>query len=432
LRHRDYRLLAIGSLASLLGDGFFLVAIALQVYAISRDRPVAFGIVGAAWTGSAALTYLIGGWAGDRFERRRIMLSADIVRGVAVGLMGLLGVAGALRLWQVLLVGVVIGSGNAFFNPAANAILPDLLPLEDLPKANAFFEVARPAMRQFAGPALAGLIIAATMPATAFLVDSATFFLSAAMLLLIRARPSQPRRDQARPSLVAEVGEGLSYVRTHSWCWAYIFGIGLSLFAYNGPVEVLLPLILKNRLGLGEHGAAALLGLILASGGLGSIVASVTISERKTLPRRFVTIMYVAEAVGILALGVYGVMTQAWQGMIAALVANGLFAVGRIYWPTMLQRLVPDGLRSRVFSVDLLVSFGLLPASFVVAGALGAAVTDPREVILGAAALGSVVMLVLLWVPGVRDPERLLGPPATGLPGGPEGERIPPSPQPQA
>jgi MFS family permease len=422
LRHRDYRLLAVGSLVSYLGDGFFLVAIALQVLAITGNSTLAVGAVGATWAGSAALVYLIGGWAGDRFARRRIMVSADIVRGVAVGLMGLLGATGALQLWHVIVVGLVIGSGNAFFNPAANAIVPELLPSEDLPRANAFRSTASSTMLNLAGPALGGFVVAATQPATAFLIDSATFFFSAALLSLIQVKPREPESglesgpETARTGLVAEVREGLAYVRTHSWCWAYIVGIGVSLLLWAGPLQVLLPLILKVNLGLGEEGAARLLGLIFASSGLGSMVAATLIGQRRDLPRRFVTLMYIAEAVAILTVGVYGVMEAGWQGVAAAFVAGGLFAVGEIHWETMVQRLVPGRLLSRVGSVQRLVSTGLFPVGLVVAGLLGA-VVDPQQVVLAAAVLGAGAILALLLVPGVRNPENQ---PEARAPGEPE------------
>ncbi|MGH8887094.1 MAG: MFS transporter [Egibacteraceae bacterium] len=410
LRHRDWRLLAIGSLVSLLGDGFFLVAIVLQVLAISRNDPSAMGLVGLAWFGSAAVTYLIGGCVSDRFERRRVMIAADLVRAMVIGLMGLLAVTGRLQLWHVLVLGACFGAGNAFFNPASIAILPDLLPSEDLPKANAFLGFARPAMTYLAGPALGGFVVAASgKPGVAFLVDAGTFCFSAVMLALIRARPAADTGKQTSRNVIAEVREGLSFVRAHPWCWAYILGLGLSMLAWYGPVQVLLPYILKvdpglGGLGLGESGAARQLGLILAFGGLGSMVVSAVVGERDDLPRRFITTMFLAEAIGILAVGVYGLMAQAWQAMIAALVVNGLFAVGQIYWATTLQRLVPSRLLGRVSSVDWLVCTALAPASFALAGTLSAAFSA-RSVILAGSLVGATAMVVLLRIPGVRDPE---------------------------
>lgn len=410
LRHRDYRLLAIGALVSLLGDGFFLVAIALQVLAITQNDPSAMGLVGLAWFGSAALTYLLGGYISDRFERRQVMITADVVRAVVIGLMGLLGVSGQLRLWHVLALGVCFGAANALFNPASTAIVPDLLPSQDLPKANALFGFARPAMLYLAGPALGGLVVAASgKPGVALLVDAATFCVSAVMLALIRSRPAADGRKEASGSLIGDVWEGLSFVRAHPWCWAYILGLGLSMLAWYGPVQVLLPYILKvdgqlGGLGLGEAGAARQFGLILAFGGLGSMAVSALVGQREDLPRRFITVMFLAEAVGVLAVGVYGVMVRSWQAMAAALVMHGLFALAQIYWTTTLQRLVPRELLGRVVSVDWLVPTALGPVSFALAGTLSG-VFSARSVILAGSLAGAVVMALLLRVPGVRDPE---------------------------
>lgn len=409
LRHRDYRFLAMGLLVSLLGDGFFLVAIALQVLAVSDNDPSAMGLVGLAWFGSAALTYLVGGWFSDRFERRQVMIAADLVRAAVIGVMGLLGVTGQLRLWHIVVLGVCFGAANAFFNPASMAIVPDLLPSEELPKANAFFGFARPAMLYLAGPALGGLVVAVTQPGVAFLVDAVTFLFSAVMVALIRARPAAEGGGEGFRNLVANVREGLRFVRAHSWCWAYMLGLGLSMLAWYGPVQVLLPYLLKvngslGGLGLGEAAAARQFGLILAFGGLGSMVVSAVVGQRGELPRRFVTVMFLAEAVGVLALGVYGLMTRSWQAMVAALVANGLFALGQIYWDTTVQRRVPRQLLGRVVSVDLLVATALGPASFALAGLLSREYSA-RSIILVGSLIGAAVMVALLRVPGVRDPE---------------------------
>ncbi len=421
LRHRDYRLLAGGSLVSMLGDGFFHVALALQVYAITRNSTSAMGAVGIAWSGSAVATYLLGGWAGDRFERRRIMVTADVVRAVALGLIGVLALSGSLALWHLLVLGAVVGSGNAFFNPAANAIVPDLLPSEDLPRANAFWQVGGPTMQRFVGPALGGIVIGVSEPGWAFLVDAATFVFSACMLSIIRPSPRAMQPDREPGSVVTHIGEGLRFVRSHSWCWVYMVVIGLTVLVGAGTVEVLLPIILKVNLGLGENEAARYLGFILAGGGLGSIAVSIVVGQRKDLPHRFVTIMYVVAAVGTLALGVYGIMTEAWLGIVAALVSGGLYAVALIYWGTMLQRLVPRELLSRVFSVDLMVSLGFAPIGFIVVGSLGALV-DPQTIVRVGAVVASAAILGLMLVPGTRGFERLSVAPAPSEPDPPVAE----------
>src|SRR5215211_3778686 len=160
LRHRDFRLLWSGACVSLLGDGAFLVALAWQVYALS-DTATAMSLVGIAMTVPTIVLLLVGGVASDRLDRRRIMLAADLVRGVAVGLLAVLSLAGALELWHIVVLVVFYGSGAAFFAPAFDPIVPELLPAECLGSANALDQVVRPIAFRLAGPALGGVVVGA-------------------------------------------------------------------------------------------------------------------------------------------------------------------------------------------------------------------------------------------------------------------------------
>jgi DHA3 family tetracycline resistance protein-like MFS transporter len=114
--------------------------------------------------------------------------------------------------------------------------------------------------------------------------------------------------------------------------------------------------------------------------------------------------MYVAEATGVAMLGVYGVMRSLWQALLASLIMNGMFSFTDIAWTTLLQRRVPRGLLGRVSSLDWLTSLGLIPVSFAIAGPL-AARFGPRPVLVVGAAVGSLTLFTLQFIPGVRAPE---------------------------
>ena len=135
LRHRDFGLLWAGMSVSIVGDGFYQVALAWQVYLIS-DAPTALSIVGAPVTLPNVLFVLFAGVLSDRFERRKILIAADVMRGVAVGVMGLLAVSGYLALWHVVVLSVVFGIGDALFGPSFTALVPDLVPHDELAEAN--------------------------------------------------------------------------------------------------------------------------------------------------------------------------------------------------------------------------------------------------------------------------------------------------------
>ena len=140
---RDFALLSTAAMVSLLGDGIYLVAIAWQVYELS-NAPTALSVVGIAWTVPLVVFVLIGGVVSDRFDRRRIMVLADLLRAAAIGALGALSLAGALELWHVLALVAVYGAGEAFFGPAQAAIVPQLVPARLLMQANALTQLVNP------------------------------------------------------------------------------------------------------------------------------------------------------------------------------------------------------------------------------------------------------------------------------------------------
>jgi hypothetical protein len=405
LRERDYALLTAGSSISLLGDGFFFVALAWQVYEIS-NVPTALSLVGLAWTLPLVLFVLLGGVFSDRYDRRWLMVGADLVRAAAIGLLGLFSVSGALELWHVVALIAFVGLGDAFFNPASTAIVPDLLPDEQLPQANALQSLLRPLAVRLIGPALGGLVVAGVGSGSAFLIDAASFLASAAAVTAISTRPRHEVADHGVRQTLHEVREGLAYVRATPWIWATLVSAMLSLLVWIGPQEVLLPFLVKNRLALGPDA----LGGIFAAGGVGAILMAITIGQLGQ-PRRRVTAMFASWSIGVLLIAGYGLMTALWQALVLSAIGAALFELGQMIWTTLLQQLVPRELLGRVSSLDWLVSVGLVPISFAltgpVAGAIGAEWT-----MVAAGTLGAVLMSALLFAPGVRDPERRAIPPA--------------------
>jgi MFS family permease len=395
LRHRDFRLLWIGQAVSLTGDGIYLVAIAWLVYDISNE-PGALAIVGFAWTLPQVAGLLRAGVLSDRFERRRLLVIADLIRFAAIGAIAALAFAESDRLWPVVLLVVVYGLGQALFQPAFTAIVPEVVPREELLHANALRELMEPLGMRFAGPALGGVLIAALGVGTAFLIDALTFVLSAAVVMLIRRRP--PLRAE-RGSMWRDLAEGYAYVRAHVWLWGTLVGAAIFLLITYGPFEVLLPYIIRNDL----DGDAATFGTVLAFGGLGSILAAMILS-RTGLPRKHITLMWTAWTVGI-ALDVgLAVAGAAWQMCLIAVLSFGLGTVGMIIWNTLMNTLVPPEMLGRVSSFDWFVSIGLTPLSFAITGPV-ASLLGARTTLALAGILG-LATSAFLFLPGMRDPER--------------------------
>jgi DHA3 family tetracycline resistance protein-like MFS transporter len=397
LRHRDFRLLWSGMCVSLLGDGVFLVAMAWQVYALS-NAPAALALVGVTMTIPTIVFLILGGVVSDRFDRRRIMLCADVARGLAVGAMAVLSLTGALALWHVAALVAVYGAGQAFFSPAFDAIVPEVLPADELAQANALDQFVRPIALRLAGPALGGVLIGALGSGAAFALDAATFAISAAALLAMA--PRLPRALAAAPASVREdIGAGLRYIRGHVWLWATFASAAVAYLLFMGPAEVLLPYVVKN----GLHGSAADLGIVFAAGGIGSVGCAVVMGQRG-LPRRDITFMYVAWTLATVAIAGYGLATAVWQLMLASLAFNALETAGTIVWATAKQRHVPAELLGRVSSLDWLISIGLLPLSFALTGPVSGAI-GVQTTLVAAGVLGGIVTFAALLLPGMRDLE---------------------------
>ena len=401
-KERNFALLWTGMTVSLIGDGILLVALAWKVYELS-NKPSSLAVVGLAMTVPHVALLLLGGVASDRFDRRRVMIASDAIRGTAIGVLGVLTVTGQLRLWHVFVLVAVYGAGTAFFGPAFDALVPDIVHEDNLVQANAIEQFARPAAHGLAGPALGGLLIAIGGSGTAFLVDSATFLVSMACLLRVRP-PVAAAGPAAEVAVLDDVKEGFRYVRANPWLWATLLAATFAYLLFTGPVDVLLPYLVKNELNAG----AGTLGLILAVGGIGAIGAALAVGTLGT-PKRGMTFIYLAWTVSTLALVGYGLARNAWQAAMVSFVFNALETAGTVVWLTTKQRLVPRALLGRVSSFDWFISTGLVPLSFAIVAPVTAAI-GARNTLMIAGGLGAAVTFAFLWVPGVRAADHLVAP----------------------
>ncbi len=421
LRHRDLRLLCAGMTVSLLGDGIYLVAIAWLVYDLS-DSATALSLVGLLWSLGMVVCLLAGGVASDRLDRRRVMVGADLARLAAVTVVGVLAVAGAIEVWQIAVLAFFYGCGEAFFGPSFSALLPMLVPEEDLVDANALQEVIRPGAMRLVGPALGGVLVGVVGAGTALLVDAATFLVSIACVLAIRTdgRAAVVATGEAAlagvAGVLADVREGARFVRTQPWLWATLVAACVSILCFYGPVEVLLPYLIRNDL----DRPASDFGLVLGAGGVGAVVGA-TLMARGGLPRHRLRAMYLCWGLGLLPISGYALATATWQMMLcSALFAAGMSG-GMVIWPTLMQLRVPPQMLGRVTSLDWLVSIGLTPVSFALTAPV-AALAGEGGTLVGAGVLGCGATLALYAaVPALREDEARFPREAEGAAGPPSG-----------
>jgi DHA3 family tetracycline resistance protein-like MFS transporter len=396
LRERDFALLWTGMTVSLLGDGIYVVAMAWQVYDLDND-PVALSLVGMSWTAGMVAFLLTGGIISDRVERRRVLIAADVIRATVLVAIAALSLTGVLAVWQLVCLALLFGAGEAFFGPAFGALVPDIVAAEHLVEANSLDQLVRQACARMLGPAVGGGVVGAIGAGSAFLVDAGTFAFSAACIAALRVR-SQPTVREER-AMLGELREGMGYVRAQAWLWATLLSSTLSLLFFLGPLEVLLPFVVRNDL---DAGAGAY-GAVMAASGAGSVLASLFLSQRG-LPRRYLTLMYAAWTVATLPIAAYAVGTTIWQFMAFAVVYGAGITAGMVVWGTLMQSRVPPALRGRVHSLDWFVSIGLTPVSFALTGPVSKAIgVDATLVIAGIAP--AVATAALFFVARLRRDE---------------------------
>jgi MFS family permease len=395
LRHRDFRVLWSGMAVSLVGDGIFLIAIAWETYVL-WNAPAALSIVGIGMTVPTVAFLLLGGVLSDRHDRRLLMLWSDVVRAAAVACLAALVLTDVLRLWELVALVAVYGCGTAFFIPAFEAVVPDLLPPEDLAAANSLDQFVRPIALRLLGPLLGGSLVAAGA-GLAFTVDAVSFGASA--LAVIAIRPLQ-RHATEHVSHGAAMREGLSFIKKRVWLWGTLVAAAAAYLVFLGPSEVLLPYMIKNEL----HASARDLGRVFAAGGVGAVGAALWMGQRGH-PRRDIGVMYLTWTLATVAIAGYGLATAAWQLMVACLVFNALETAGTIVWATVKQRHVPSRMLGRVSSLDWLISIGLLPISFALTAPV-AGLVGVRATLIGAGLVGAAITFAALFLPGMRDIER--------------------------
>jgi MFS family permease len=395
LRSRDFRLLWLGQSASVIGDGLVMVAIGLFVTRLTGN-PSDVGVVLAAYSLPLVVLVLVGGVIADRLPRQTVMMVTDMIRGLAHGALALLIAAGAVRIWHMVVIGVLFGTSQAFFQPAYTGLVPQTVAEDEIQAAQALGGVSRE-LASFVSPALATVLVLGVGGAAAFGLDAATFAISAATLAGVRGRPRGV--PGVRSTMLIELREGWSAVRERAWVWGTIAAFSAALLLALAPFFVLGPSVSRQ-----VYGTDAVFGITNAAWGTGTIVG-VLLGARRRPRRPLLAAMLAAVAwPGQIALFAAGPSLMLLYPVTAAAgVGLGLFDV---WWETALAQRIPGHLLSRVSAWDWMGSLALLPAGYLlagpVAGALGAI-----HVLMGGGVLGLAAITLGLLPRSTRSLSRL-------------------------
>lgn len=379
LAERPFRLLWMGRTTSSFGDALTNVALAFAVLEVASAS--ALGLVFAISTISRTAFTLIGGVWADRVSRRAVMLVADLLRGGAQGAVGALWIADAIEIWHFGVAAAVLGGASAFFGPASTGFIPDTVGRERLQEANALISLSDGAAH-LVGPAVAGLLIGFFGLGVAFLVDAASFAVSAMALAMISVR--EHSSDRVRMRFVTELAEGWREVRARAWLQvafgSFALGnLGIAVFFVLGPQ------VFADELGGARDWGLAM--SIAAAGGIAGSVAALRLRPRYPLRVSFPVVM--GAVLATLAL------IPPLPAVVVGLATASFFfgsTFGNALWDTVMQQRVPRHVISRVNSYDWLISLVFMPLGYTLAGPLADAIGRDATLIAAAAA-GTVAYL---------------------------------------
>ncbi|MBW3588665.1 MAG: MFS transporter [Actinobacteria bacterium] len=373
--NRDFRRLWLAHLISLGGDWFNSVALLGLVFALTGSAFYA-SVVLAANMLPHFLVSPVAGVVVDRFDRRKLMITSDVLRAVLA--LGMLLVRSPSTVWIGIACLAGIATLAAFFTPSSQAAIPNLVSPKELGRANVLMGSAWGAMLAI-GAALGGLVATVFGRDTAFIVNSASFLVSALLIVSVRGRFSEDRPKTPSFHPIRDIAEGLRYAKSHGEVMALLatkggFGLGAGVIA-------LVAIFGEQVYRAGDLG----IGILFGARGLGALAGPIMARAFVKDDKRKLFI-----AIGA-AMALYGVAYAIFQSMpllwLAAIFATIAHLGGGAQWMMStygLQAITPDHVRGRIFAFDFGLVTLTMSASLLIAGRL-AELFDVRDVMLGLA-----------------------------------------------
>ena len=396
---RDFWLFQTGQMISTVGDACGTIAMTWWILDVTASPGKVSTVLASAMFVQTTLTPVLGP-LGDRFSRKWLILSSDLLRGVMMAALGLLAFSGAFSVPGVLAFYIPFVVGSALFNSNHMSIVPQLVSTDALQNAVRMSESLQ-AVGRVMGGIVAGVLVTWAGVGSAFVVDAVSFSVAAMATAAILDRPSggettEPAGGSPQPPFLRQLRGGFQVIHRVP----ILFWLCVAIFVFNlvlNPMLVLLPTYAKLAKGL----PAWFLGTLESSMGAGIVLGAVTVGALEQRLRRISSVV-----MGLLLLGGGLALLPHLPGVIPPL--GAMFGVGigaawtNIPISTRVSVAVPDHFRSRVNSIISFLFDGSAPIGVAAAGVLVAAI----GVTASMTSLGAIVLLLvplLFLIPGFRD-----------------------------
>jgi MFS family permease len=383
-RRRDLRLLVFGYTVSLFGTMFTQVALAVQVYDLTGST-VAVGLLGAAEFVPIVLLALVGGALADAFDRRKLIWGAELTASIVSGALLVNALLPEPRVWVLFVAAMIFAGASAVLRPPLDALMPRLVERDEL-KAVSAIHGSLANLATIGGPALAGVLIAATDVSVAYGLDLASFVASLTAFALLRTPPPPP--DAEPPSLRA-ILDGLRYaVSRQELLGSYLVDINAMFF---GMPFALFP-ALADR-----YGGTQVVGLLWAAPGVGALVSMSTSGWATRVHHNGRAIVVAAAAWGV-AIALFGLAQTLWLAVLLLALAGAADGVSGIFRGALWNETIPDEMRGRLAGVEM-ISWSSGPLLGNARAGVSASLFGLRWAVFGGGALvvaGSVALALAL------------------------------------
>ncbi len=364
LRGRNFALLWSGQAISQIGDALFNVAMMWLVLQLTGSA-LAMGTTVILTQLPRLAFQLIGGVSVDHYDRRMLMLMSDAIRGIVMLVFAILVATNQIQMIHIYILSIIFGIVSAFFFPAMSALIPNLVAQEELIAANSLSSLTMQGS-QIIGPAIAGVLIAVPSIGIAGVsfFNAFSFGVGVLALLLMQLPAHLNGTRKTNGSFVYELKDGFRYLFGFRALVVILFLAMVLNFAL-APVSVILPIFVKNILGLGSES----FGFLMSAFGVGMVAGSIAVGVRPPRAHRGIIVFLLTALQGVIfaAVGLVPIFVISSVLAIAMGFSNGI--VNTLLAATM-QGMIADEYRGRIFGLTSMIAMGLMPISLAIAGGL--------------------------------------------------------------
>lgn len=390
LRNRSFLLLWAGQLVSQMGDRIHAIALMWWVLEKTGSAALMGTVLIFATVPSVLLAPIAGGYV-DRWNRKAIIVGADLLRGGIVLVVAALAIRGTLEVWQILVATILMSATSVFFGPAVHATIPNLVRRTEITRANSLSQMCTQGTG-IVGPAVGGVLVALWGVGGAFLLNGVSYLMSGLSEAFIDIPPT--RTVGERTNILADLKQGFVFVRERPAIFGILKAAAVINF-FTAPFAILIPIVARDILGRG----AEALGFLMTSFSVGFLVASALLAAIREREHKHPLIILGVGLAGA-CLVLLGLVMNYASYMILMACLGVLIGIANICIMAYFQAVVPDQVRGRVFGFMTTLSGGLQPVAFGLVGLLADVVPVQAIFVLSGSVLvaGGVYLRIAPWM----------------------------------